>query len=332
MILVCGEALMDVFAQADTAMGMGLDARVGGSPLNVAIGLARLGQHSALLTALSDEFLGERLRRALEHEGVDLSHAVTVKAPVTLGFVGLNTAGSASYAFYGEGCADRLLFPEHLPVLDDAISALHFGSYSMVMEPVASTHRQLVEQAGSVRAISYDVNIRLNVEPDLARWRDVVQWMAHHSHLLKASSEDIEALRPGEPYEQVANDWLALGVSVVIFTEGAVGVHAFTPNFSVFVPAHTVAVVDTVGAGDTFQAAMLAWLAERSLLNVASLRSITLHQLRDALQFSSAAAAITCSRRGADMPNRDELARFLSETRADTVFEKPPAVLEIRPA
>ena len=129
-ILVCGEALMDVFAQGHTEMGVAMDARIGGSPFNVAIGLARLGQRASFLAALSSGFLGERLRRALAAERVDLTHAVAVDAPTTLGLVGLDATGSASYAFYGEGCADRQLRPEHLPALGEDIKALHFGSYN----------------------------------------------------------------------------------------------------------------------------------------------------------------------------------------------------------
>jgi fructokinase len=307
MIIVCGEALMDVFAQGDTPMGVSLDARVGGSPFNVAIGLARLGQRSALLAALSRGFLGERLRRTLAEEGVDLSLAVTVDAPTTLALVGLDAAGSPSYAFYGEGGADRQLLPAHLPALNETVAALHFGSYSMVVEPVASSQRRLVEQACATHVISYDPNLRLNVEPELARWVETVQWMAQRAQLIKVSAEDLEALRPGVPFEAVARDWLEQGASLVVVTAGARGAHAFTREHAVVVPALAVQVVDTVGAGDTFQAALLTWLSEQGLLSIAGLKALTLDQLRAAIVFASSAAAITCSRRGADMPRRAEL-------------------------
>lgn len=307
MILVCGEALMDVFAQGDTAMGMSLDARVGGSPFNVAIGLARLGQRVGLLAALSKGFLGDRLRRALAAEGVDLSYAAAVDAPTTLGLVGLDATGSASYAFYGDACADRQLTPAHLVPLGADISALHFGSYSMVVEPVASTHRLLIEQVGSARVLSYDPNLRLNVEPDLSRWADTVDWMARHVQLIKVSAEDLEILRPGESFKSVAGEWLALGALLVVVTDGGVGSHAFTGAHSVFVEAQVVTVADTVGAGDTFQAALLVWLCEQGRLSHAGLAALTSEHLHQALSFASAAAAITCSRRGADMPSREEL-------------------------
>jgi fructokinase len=307
MFMVCGEALMDVFAQGETAAGIHLDARIGGSPMNVAIGLARLGQRVDFLGGLSRGFLGERLRRAMAAEGVGLSRAVSLDAATTLGLVGLDASGSASYNFYGQGCADRLLRAEHLPVLGDECQALHFGSYTMVVEPVASTLRILVERERGRRLISYDPNLRLNVEPDRARWAEAVTWMAQRAHLIKVSSEDLELLRPGQPIAQVVQEWLALGVSLVVVTDGGQGAAATTPRCSVTVPATPVQLVDTVGAGDTFQAAMLCWLAERGLMAVGSLRDIEAGPLREMLGFAATAAGITCTRRGADMPRRAEL-------------------------
>lgn len=311
MFMVCGEALMDVFAESDTATGMALDARVGGSPLNVACGLARLGQRAQFLGALSSGFLGERLRRALAHEGVDLSCAAVVDAPTTLGLVGLDPSGSASYSFYGEGGADRQLRPHHLPVLSDHIAALHFGSYSMVVEPVASTLRMLVQREYATRVIAYDPNLRLNVEPQRARWASTVDWMAPRTHLMKISAEDLQLLLPGVPLRQAmsqaVNGWLAAGTKVVVVTCGAAGAWGFTPRDTVRIEARAVQVVDTVGAGDTFQAALLTWLAEQGLLSIESLSSLSATSLQAMLEFASAAAALTCTRRGADMPRRAEV-------------------------
>jgi fructokinase len=307
MFIVCGEALMDVFAERDTATGVALDARIGGSPLNVAIGLARLGQRVCFLGALSRGFLGERLVRALDAEGVGVSHVALVDAPTTLGLVGLDAGGSASYAFYGQGCADRLLSTEHVPALGEDIRALHFGSYSMVVDPVASAHRVLIEREHHSRVIAYDPNLRLNVEPDLARWTDAVDWMARRAHLIKVSSEDLELLRPSVHVRKVADEWLDSGVSIVVVTYGGEGALGFTKRFAEGVEAQPVQVVDTVGAGDTFQAAMLTWLSEQGLLSIAAMATLSAQQLKGALNFATAAAAITCTRRGANMPRRAEL-------------------------
>ncbi len=303
---------MDVFVEHQTHTGMTLVARVGGSPLNVAIGLARLGRKASFVGALSQGFLGDRLARALRDEGVGLAHVRRVDAPTTLGMVGLDASGSASYAFYGQGCADRLLRVDDLPTPGDDVEALHFGSYSMVVEPVASAHRQLVERERGTRVIVYDPNVRLNVEPDLAMWSEAVDWMSRRVHMIKISSEDLDLLKPGVSAVEAAAQWLNAGVSLVVVTDGSRGALACTARDNVSVQAQPVDVLDTVGAGDTFQAALLCWLSEQGLLSPPAMSTLSAQQLRQALSFAARAAAITCSRRGADMPRRAELPECLS--------------------
>lgn len=307
MFVVCGEALMDVFGGADSAHGMLLDARIGGSPLNVAIGLARLAQPVAFFGAVSSGFLGQRLMRALRDEGVDAGAVTRLDAPTTLGLVGLDEAGAPSYAFYGHGGADRLLPASALHKVPATVRALHFGSYAMVVEPVAATQRALVEREHRRCLIAYDPNVRLNVEPDIERWRDTLQWMLPRSHLLKISEEDLELLYPGREPAQLALEWLGHGVVAVVVTHGANGASAWRGGECSRVEPVAVRVVDSVGAGDTFQAALLAGLAERGVLSSQALRDMVSAQWQQALQFAARAAAITCSRRGADIPRRDEL-------------------------
>lgn len=308
MFIVSGEALMDVFATSDTPTGTLMDARIGGSPLNVAIGLARLAQPVAFFGALSTGFLGDRLARALAEEGVAKDCVVRVEAPTTLGLVGLDARGVPSYAFYGEGCADRLLPVSAVDQVPAAARALHFGSYAMVVEPVATAQRALVERLGGQALVAYDPNIRLNVEPALGRWRDTLAWMLPRTHLLKISDEDLGLLFPGQAPEALAPQWLAAGVEMVVVTRGAEGATAWTSAHRVDVPGRRVEVIDTVGAGDTFQAALLTWLAEHERLAPRALASLDAAALESALNFAADAAAITCSRRGADLPRRAELA------------------------
>jgi fructokinase len=307
MIVVSGEALMDVFAAGNTSTGVMLDARIGGSPLNVAAGLARLGQPVAFFGALSSGFLGDRLLQALQSEGIDTRCTARLDAPTTLGLVGLDAKGVASYAFYGEGAADRLLPLAALATVPEA-AAFQFGSYAMVVEPVAGTQRALVEREYRRSVIAYDPNVRLNVEPDLQRWRDTLQWMLPRTHLLKVSDEDLERLYPGTAPAALAAQWLAAGVALVVVTRGSEGAWGWTATQHVATAPVPVQVIDTVGAGDTFQAAMLTALAERGLLSPAALRTLSASALQAVLQFATRAAAITCSRRGADLPRRSELA------------------------
>lgn len=307
MFIVCGEALMDVFATADTPTGTLMDARIGGSPLNVAIGLARLAQPVAFLGALSTGFLGDRLARALAEEGVSDQCLARIDAPTTLGLVGLDARGVPSYAFYGHRCADRLLPMTVLDQVPATAQALHFGSYAMVVEPVASTQRALVERLAGRVLVAYDPNIRLNVEPDLQRWRDTLAWMLPRTQLLKISDEDLGLLFPGQAPEALAAQWLASGVEAVVLTRGAEGASVWTAAHRVDVAGRPVQVVDTVGAGDTFQAALLTWLAEQGRLRPGALAGLGAAGWQAALAFAAGAAAITCSRRGADLPRRSEL-------------------------
>ena len=309
MMMVCGEALLDVFAAGDTRTGMTLDANVGGSPLNVAVGLARLGQPVGFFSAVSTGFAGERLMRALVAEGVDTRAIARLAAPTTLSLIGLDAQGVPSYAFYGEGCADRLLQASDMARVPQGLSAVNVGSYATVVEPTASALRALVErERGRGRAlIAYDPNIRLNVEPDLQRWRDQLAWMHTRTDLLKVSEEDLELLQPGVVLDSFAAHALAHGARAVVVTRGGQGATGWTAQGRVTTPPVPVTVVDTVGAGDTFQAALLTWLAENDALNAPALGALSNEALGNALAFAAQAAAITCSRRGADMPRRAEL-------------------------
>ena len=308
MFLVCGEALMDVFAAGDTATGMALDARIGGSPFNVALALARLAQPVGFFGAVSTGFLGERLMAALAAEGIATQAVVRTCAPTTLSLVGLDAQGVPSYAFYGQGGADRQIELPDLARLPANLRALHLGSYSTVVEPIASTLRALVERERSRALIAYDPNIRLNVEPDLTRWQAQLDWLLPRCHLLKISDEDLGLLRPGQSAAAFAANALARGAIAVVVTRGALGASVWSASASASVPGVPAQVVDSVGAGDTFQAALLTWLAEGEALSAPALAGLGPAQWTAALTFASRAAAITCSRRGADVPRRSELA------------------------
>ena len=311
MLMICGEALLDVFQGEPTRTGMTLDANVGGSPFNLAVGLARLGQPAAFFSAVSTGFAGERLMRALTDEGVDTRAVVRNDAPTTLSLIGLDAHGVPSYAFYGEGCADRLVHADDVARVPTEVALVNVGSYASVVEPVATAQRALIArerargEAGAL--IAFDPNIRLNVEPDLARWRDQLDWMLPRTDLLKISDEDLALLRPGESVAAFAAHALAAGVRLVVVTRGAQGAVGTTAQVRVAVDPVPVQVVDTVGAGDTFQAALITWLAEHAALTRPALSAIGPAALRDALQFAARAAAIPGSRRGADMPRRAEL-------------------------
>ncbi|MBX3609389.1 MAG: carbohydrate kinase [Hydrogenophaga sp.] len=304
MFIVCGEALFDVFAQTATPTGFALDARIGGAPFNLAVGLARMAQPVAMLTTLSRGFLGERLLQTLLDEGVSTALVQRSDAATTLSLVGTDAAGVPAYAFYGEGCADRLLqVPTTLPA--DA-RVLCLGSYTTVVGEVAVSLRALVARERPNVLIAYDPNIRRNVVDDVAVWRTQIDWMLPHTDVLKLSDEDLRLIDGGDP-DRFAQQAIAQGVSLVLLTRGAAGATAWTSSQRCEVTAPATQVIDTVGAGDTFQAAALAWLAEHEALRVERLRSLSGDALRSLLGFAVQAAAITCARRGADLPRRAQL-------------------------
>jgi fructokinase len=233
---------------------------------------------------------------------------VHIDAPTTLAMVAVGADGSPHYSFRGEGCADRLLSVEHLPVLDDSVRGLHVGSFSLVVQPVADALLTLVRRESGKRLITFDPNVRLNPAPSIELWRSQVSKFAEHAHIIKVSDEDLHLLYPESDAETVAKGWLKDNCQLVIMTRGRQGASIFTRdkgNWSV--PAREVVTADTVGAGDTFQAALIAFLTERGLDTPASLPTLDRDTLTEMLDFAVAAAAVTCTRVGPDLPYRDQV-------------------------
>lgn len=307
MFLVCGEALFDCFLDSETDIGsVRFDARVGGSPFNVSIGIARLGGRSALLTGISTDMFGQRLVRVLERETVETRYLVRSSRRTTLVMVGLDAKGQPEYVMYGADAADRSLSPADLPVIGSEVNGLHFGSYSLVVPPVADALASLAAAAGD-RFVSVDPNVRPTVEPDMDIWRVRVAEYAGLADLLKISSEDLSLLYPGVRPETKASDWLDAGVRMVVVTDGGNDALAWTSGgHSVRVTPPAAEVADTVGAGDSFQAALLARLAEYGDPR-AVVTTMDADRLTELVNFAAMAAAITCSRRGADLPRRNEV-------------------------
>jgi fructokinase len=310
MFLICGSALFDCFSTpTDSPATIRLDGRAGGSPLNIAIGLARLGRHVGFFTKNSTDIFGRRIIGYLEKEGVDTSLIVPTGRNTTLAMVELDANGSANYVFYTDGTADRSLGLEDLPLqLPAAIRVVHIGCYTTATEPSATSLIALAKRERDRRFISYDPNVRPSVEPNLDVWRSRIATMAGTAHLLKLSAEDVQHLYPGQSLEHLAQDWISRGVRLVVVTKGGEGAVAFTgQGCSASVPGHHVEVVDTVGAGDSFQAAILAWLERHDALQGTDAAALDSDALRAMLSFGARAAAITCSRRGADLPRAAEL-------------------------
>jgi len=314
MFLVCGEALFDIFVdgsinQSETRIPF--DGVAGGSPFNVAIGLARIGRQPALLTGVSEDFLGQRLMAILQQEAVNTDFIINKSAPTTLSFIQKDSEGVPDYAFYGTGGADRSVTPEDLPA-DYEIDGIHVGSYSIVTPPTADTLLQLVQRHSGECLISLDPNVRLGVEPDIKQWITRVDLIAQHANLLKISDEDFAHLYPGIAVETKVKEWLALGVGLVAFTKGGDGADLWSKHSTASVQTPKIVVADTVGAGDTFQTALIDQLLEIKQQSVDWESQLNDKRLKSIGEFAATAAAITCTRQGADLPSKNEIIKALS--------------------
>ncbi len=315
MYLICGEALFDVFTASEDGPGnrLTLEAVAGGSPFNVAVGLSRLGVPAALLGGISNDSFGERLRQILSDEGVLDDYLVPFEAPTTLAMVALGADGSPRYSFRGEGCADRLLREAHLRPLADDIGAIHVGSYSMVVPPIADTLHALVSRESHRRLISMDPNVRPTVEPKLPRWRERVEAFARHAHLIKASDEDLALLYPGEAPERIAQGWLKDRCELVLLTRGSKGAQLFSRRHGQFHAAARPTVVrDTVGAGDTFNAAFVAAMTSGQPLERGRIGTLAAGALQDILTFGAVTAGLNCGHIGCHPPSRTEVEAALA--------------------
>jgi len=309
MILVCGEALIDLFVDSPANRAMPARAIAGGSPFNVAIGLARLGVRSAFLGGISRDRFGAFLADTLVGEGVDDRYLVRTDRLSTISVVATAQDGQPSYAFHGEGAADRSLQPGDLPAaLPDDIRALTFGSYTMVVEPVGSTLAALAQREHGRRVISIDPNVRPTVVGDMQAWASAAERFYRTATIIKASDEDIRMAWGGRrSIADAAAYWLNCGASLVVVTEGMKGATAFSRAGHVSVPGRAVVVRDTVGAGDTFHAALLAQLARTDRLDPQAIATLAPSAIGDLLAYATAAAAITVSRSGADLPTAAEV-------------------------
>nr|WP_315219780.1 carbohydrate kinase [uncultured Duganella sp.] len=307
MIIVCGEALFDVFSDGDTDTGFALSARVGGSPFNLAIGLARLGMRPMFFGGLSADLFGRKLADTLAREGVDTSCAPRPDTSTALVTIDVDADGVPAYTLYGSQTAERSVTVADIGRVPVDAAAIHVGSYCMAVEPVASALRALVTRQHGRSLIAFDPNVRLTIQPDRQIWTDAIAWMLPNTDLLKISDEDIGHLYPGRSPRAFMDMALEAGVALVVVTRGGEGVLAATATLALELPAVKIDVVDTVGAGDTFQAALLSHLGEHGLLTRAALRKLDAPALQAALAFAGHAAAITCSRRGADMPRLEEV-------------------------
>ena len=300
-LAVIGESLVDVIVDASG----GRTTRAGGSPMNVAIGAARLGLDTALITAYGDDEHGALVQQHIEREGVTLINRGDRRLPTNQAIATLAADGSAEYVFRMQnqvrGAAAALA--------RDDLAHLHVGSITAASDGEWADALAAVRSARPTATISYDPNCRPDLGIPVREGRRRAEAFVGVADLVKASDEDLAWLYPEEAPDAVAAHWIAGGARLVVVTHGEKGPVAHADGVRVSVPASRTQVTDTVGAGDSFMAAMLAWCHERGLLGRSRLPHFAVEDARRMLEFAARASAITCARVGANPPTRAELAQ-----------------------
>jgi fructokinase len=308
MIVCCGEALIDMVPSED---GSSFEARPGGCPYNTAIAAARLGAPVSFLGRIGNDFFGDLLAERLKKNGVSERYIVRGNEPATLAFVKRERSGDVRYAFYSNGAADRSLVPENLPdEFAPEESFLMVGSISMVQEPIASTVEFLATREARRRIVSFDPNIRPSLIPDREAYLERFERWIVLSSIVKVSSDDLEWLYPGMGEGECIDHLLGFGPILVVVTRGGKGSIGRTARVSASGPSFSVSVVDTIGAGDTFHAALLYRLDKAGVRTREGLAAMDEAFLRDVLVFANGAAALDCTKRGAEPPTLAELEKF----------------------
>ncbi|MFP5078593.1 carbohydrate kinase family protein [Rhizobium sp. YIM 134829] len=306
MIICCGEALIDMLPRESTLGESAFAPYAGGAIFNTAIALGRLGIPTGFFTGLSTDMFGDILRETLKASNVDFGPCATSDLHTTLAVVKL-VNGSATYAFFDENTAGRMITEADLPALGDFCEALHFGAISLIPEPCGSTYEALMVREHEKRVISFDPNIRPGFIKDREAHKARMLRMAAMADIVKFSDEDLDWFGEEGSHETLAGEWLKRGPKLVVITKGADGADGYTSRGKVSVAGEKVTVVDTVGAGDTFDAGILASLKLNNLLTKQAVANLNDAQLRDALALGAKAAAVTVSRAGANPPFAHEI-------------------------
>ena len=308
MILSCGDALIDFVPLVAADGREAVRPAVGGSCLNVAVGVARLGVAAGFVGGISTDLFGRMIADHATASGVDLRHADRTAHQTTLAFVRI-VEGESQYAFYDAQTASANWRYRRGSMAFEGIEAVHVGSTTLVRAQGAAEAAALITEARRSATISFDPNCRPNRVQDQAAYRARMASFAATADIVKMSDVDFTYLFGDEAYAERAHAILAGGASLMVITRGTKGAQAWHQRLgAIEVAAPKVEVVDTIGAGDSFQAALLSALTQLKCIERSRLQAIGADDLRKALSFAAECAAITCSRAGADPPWRREVA------------------------
>lgn len=309
MFTVIGEALLDM---VQPVPGGAFSPRPGGGPMNIAVGLKRLGHPTALMARLSTGALGDIVRHHIEGNELELATCVSTIEQTTLAFATLDEERRASYEFYVEGTADWGWTDEELGSLPPEAAAVHTGSLAAFLAPGADAvlARWQRWNAEGRLLLSFDPNVRPALVGPRPEAVSRVERFVAASHVVKASDEDLEWLYPDQPPDEAVRRWAQIGPELVVMTRGADGCLAVRRDGGAVLerPGRSVAVVDTIGAGDAFESGLLSGLADATDLQPGGVERLSDEDLLTVLDRAIWVSALTCQREGADPPTRAEYA------------------------
>lgn len=304
-----GEALIDFVPVAAPDGGPAYAPRCGGSPFNAAKAAALAGAEVGFLGALSTDLFGEMLAADLVRHGIDTGAAPRLPAPTTLAFVDLQR-GEPRYAFFNEGTATRRVEPDAAAFAPGRGDVVGFGSISLIDLPGADSIADFAQAVAGRALVAIDPNARPGMTPDLATWRFRIGRILTVADIIRLSDDDLAVLSPGVTPADFARARIAAGAALVVVTHGARGAEAWTRTAHVVVPGCQVAVVDTVGAGDTLMGTLLAQLAAGGHTERDALARISSDTVAAALECAVAAAALNCMASGCHPPTPAAVAAF----------------------
>jgi fructokinase len=319
MLLSCGDALID-FLPVKSADGRDAIVPVaGGSCLNIAVGVARLGAPAGFVGGISTDLFGRMIADHASASLVELRYATRSDHQTTLAFVH-TVGGEPQYAFYDEGTASRNWVYRHGSIPFDEIEAIHVGSTTLANDKGAAQALAMVQDAGRSVTISFDPNCRPKLVKHKTRYVDQMDAFAAAANIVRMSDVDFEFLYGGSDFAGKAKSLIKAGASLVVVTRGTRGAQAWHREAgAVEVHAPTAEVVDTVGAGDSFQAALLFAMHAIGRIGSGSLAQTNADELFRALSFASICAAFTCGRTGADPPWQSDVGAALYRLLPDTL-------------
>ena len=308
MIICCGESLIDMISIANAGNESVFAGLTGGAIFNTSIALGRLDVPVGLISGVSTDLFGKKITNDLTDSNVNIKLLIRNEKPTTLAFVDVKD-GQANYTFYDENSAGNSIHYSDFPNIPKIANTLCFGGISLCTEPAASAYEKLFIQEIKNKVLFLDPNIRSTFISDEISYRKRLNKMISSSDILKVSDEDLDwIVTSGSSINEKIEKLHNLGAKLIIVTKGAEGVAAYVKNKKVInLPAQKVNVIDTVGAGDTFNAGFLAKLSKLKLLSKSNIKNLSSKQISMALEYGIKAASITVSRKGANPPLLSEI-------------------------